>query len=124
MRRCALDFMSGLDAFHPRLIGSVASGHIRPGSDIDLHVFTDDPDQLATALDAREWTWDHTTVLVRRGADFEEYLHILIDAAFPVELSVYPCAERRRRPRSSTDGKPIDRLTPARVAALIDNIAP
>src|SRR4029077_19921195 len=41
MRIAALILMRLLRAFRPRLIGSVMTGHIRKGSDIDLHVFTD-----------------------------------------------------------------------------------
>src|SRR5262249_20724381 len=39
MRLEALRMMHLLRAFRPRLIGSVMTGHIRKGSDIDLHVF-------------------------------------------------------------------------------------
>ena len=38
--------LRALSEFSPRLIGSVSTGHIRRGSDIDLHVFTDDLDPL------------------------------------------------------------------------------
>src|SRR5438132_14249483 len=41
MRLDALRLMRLLRAFRPRLIGSVMTGHVRKGSDIDLHVFTD-----------------------------------------------------------------------------------
>src|SRR5262245_45010764 len=37
MRLAALHLMRLLRAFRPRLIGSVMTGHIRRGSDIDLH---------------------------------------------------------------------------------------
>src|SRR5206468_12247776 len=40
MRLEALRMMRILRAFKPRLIGSVMTGHVRKGSDIDLHVFT------------------------------------------------------------------------------------
>src|SRR6266581_4999415 len=41
MRVQALRLMRLLRAFRPRLIGSVMTGHVRKGSDIDIHVFTD-----------------------------------------------------------------------------------
>src|SRR5881275_2346896 len=41
MRLEALRLMRLLRAFRPRLIGSVMTGHVRKGSDIDIHVFTD-----------------------------------------------------------------------------------
>src|SRR5437764_9158165 len=40
MRLAALRMMRRLSAFRPRLIGSVLTGHVRKGSDIDLHVFS------------------------------------------------------------------------------------
>src|SRR5437773_11895983 len=41
MRLEALRLMRILRPFRPRLIGSVMTGHVRKGSDIDIHVFTD-----------------------------------------------------------------------------------
>src|SRR3954453_19277683 len=41
MRLEALRMMRLLVRFRPRLIGSVLTGHVRKGSDIDLHVFSD-----------------------------------------------------------------------------------
>src|SRR3954470_7406311 len=41
MRVHALTVMRLLARFRPRLIGSVFTGHIRQGSDIDIHVFSD-----------------------------------------------------------------------------------
>src|SRR5246127_4214895 len=41
MRLEALRLMRMLRAFRPRLIGSVMTGHVRKGSDIDIHIFTD-----------------------------------------------------------------------------------
>ncbi len=41
MRLDALRFMKLLARFRPRLIGSVRTGHVRKGSDIDIHVFCD-----------------------------------------------------------------------------------
>src|ERR1700749_2709958 len=40
MRLAALRMMRRMSAFRPRLIGSVLTGHVRKGSDIDLHLFT------------------------------------------------------------------------------------
>src|SRR6059058_6158695 len=41
MRLHALRLMRLLATFRPRLIGSVMTGHVRKGSDIDIHVFAD-----------------------------------------------------------------------------------
>ena len=44
MRVEALRLMRILRAFRPRLIGSTMTGHVRQGSDIDLHLFSDSLD--------------------------------------------------------------------------------
>ncbi|MAH07986.1 hypothetical protein CMI38_07095 [Candidatus Pacearchaeota archaeon] len=41
MREEALDLMSDLEEFSPKLIGSVWRGNVRKGSDIDLHTYSD-----------------------------------------------------------------------------------
>src|SRR5260370_31494430 len=53
MRLEALRLMRLLRAYRPRLIGSVMTGHVRKGSDIDLHLFTDSP-ALITDLPEQE----------------------------------------------------------------------
>ncbi|MDD9968022.1 MAG: nucleotide-binding enzyme [Myxococcales bacterium] len=119
MRLCALGVMDALAAFAPRLIGSVSTGHIRRGSDIDLHVFSDDPDAPETHLSSLGWIYEKRIVEIRRQGAWHTYLHLCVDAEFPVELTVYPRAELQRRPRSSTDGRPIDRLSVHDVRTLI-----
>lgn len=120
MRVVALEHMRALEPFDPRLIGSVRAGHVRRGSDIDLHVFTDDIEVLEQRLHQLRWTYEMDVVTIQVGGGFQEYLHVhVVDALFPVELSVYPTRERRIVTRSSTDGKPIDRMKPARLEALM-----
>src|SRR5437870_4342149 len=51
MRLEALAMMRLLEPFRPRLIGSVWTGHIRKGSDIDLHVFTNHLSSITTILE-------------------------------------------------------------------------
>ena len=51
MRVEALRFMRILQAFRPKLIGSTFTGHVRQGSDIDLHLFTASVDAVTSCLD-------------------------------------------------------------------------
>src|SRR4051794_11081626 len=51
MRLEALRMMRLLRLFKPRLIGSVMTGHVRKGSDIDIHVFTDGPGLITDLLE-------------------------------------------------------------------------
>ena len=50
MRQEALKVMKVLDAFCPLLIGSVWRGNIRFGSDIDIAVYADAPEQVVQTL--------------------------------------------------------------------------
>lgn len=116
MRAVALEVMEALEPFQPRLIGSVWSGHVRVGSDIDVHVFTDTDGALDRALDALGWDTRDERVTIRMGPELRTFRHVhVLDRPFPVELSVYPLSERRVVTRSSTDGRPIDRVSPARL---------
>ncbi len=50
----------------------------------------------------------------------QEFTHVLVPDLFPLELTIYAPRELGQRPRSSTDGKPIVRLGPTAVLALIE----
>src|SRR5947209_6931388 len=51
MRVDALRLMRVLRAYKPRLIGSVMTGHVRKGSDIDIHLFTDSTGLVTDSLE-------------------------------------------------------------------------
>ncbi len=111
MRIVALEAMVALEAFHARLIGSVATGHVRAGSDVDLHVFAEDAVDVAAAVARLGWPHDLQRVsIVKHGVPME-FTHVHVADLFPLELTVYAPRELRHRPRSSTDGKPIVRLS-------------
>ena len=119
MRVVALTVMRELEPWHPRLIGSVWSGHARRGSDIDVHVFGE-LDLLVRDLWGRGWEFASEEVLIRVPAGFRTFHHLHVtDRPFPVELSVYPLSERRAVTRSSVDGRPIDRVSAARLEARL-----
>jgi len=110
MRVVALRVMRALLPFHPAIIGSVSTGHVRRGSDIDLHAFTEDPEILEVHLEELGWDYESQEVTIRKHGGFRDYLHYYIEDTFPIEITVYPPHERRIQQRSSTDGKPIRRL--------------
>jgi hypothetical protein len=115
MRIVALEAMKALEPFSPRLIGSVATGHVRSGSDVDLHVFAWDAADVEAHVRALGWTHDVQRVSIMKHGKVMEFTHVLVPDVFPIELTVYAPNELRNRPRSSTDGKPIVRI---RAAAL------
>jgi len=50
MRKEALKTMKFLNAYRPRLIGSVWRGTIKQGSDIDIAVYADEPEEITNVL--------------------------------------------------------------------------
>lgn len=119
MRIVALEAMRAIAPFEPRLIGSVSTGHIRKGSDVDLQVFTDDDGALETHLRGLGWTYEREPVSIQKFGEIREYLHYHVADVFPLELTVYAVRELRFRPRSSTDGKPIVRVRASALEALL-----
>lgn len=119
MRALALAVMRPLARFEPRLIGSVATGHIRRGSDVDIQLFADDPDEPELCLRALGWDYARDDVVIRRSTGFVEYQHLRLELEHPVELTVYARRELRVTPRSSTDGQPMRRLSIRGVEALL-----
>jgi hypothetical protein len=119
MRVIALETMRDLEPFTPRLIGSVSTGPVRCGSDIDLHVFSDHVEEVENYLLYLGWSFETKQVTIRAAGQFKDYTHILFERVFPIELSVYCQEEIRVTHRSSTDGNPIVRVKPAALQSLI-----
>ena len=120
MRRVAVQVMGVLDAFEPRLIGSVASGNIHRNSDLDLQLFCGREDELEHALRDAGYTFERIEHDVMKDGAFRRYVHYHFDAdGVPVELSVYDRKELSITRYSSVDGKPIDRVPRRRVEALL-----
>ncbi len=118
MRVIALETMAALIPFSPRLIGSVATGHVREGSDVDIHVFAGDAEDVIAHVRGLGWAHEVTRVSIMKGGKPMEFTHVHVVDLFPVELTVYAPREIRIRPRSSTDGKPIVRLSERAVRAM------
>jgi hypothetical protein len=118
MRIVALEAMEALEPFAPRLIGSVATGHVREGSDVDLHVFAWDAADVEAHVRRLGWAYETQRVSIRKHGKIMEFTHVHVADVFPIELTVYAPNELAHRPRSSTDGKPIVRVRAERLRAL------
>lgn len=120
MRIVALEAMGPLETFLPRLIGSVATGHVREGSDIDLHVFAEDASDVARHVKDLGWTFEVQRVNIMKGGKAMEFTHLQVVDLFPLELTVYRPRDLGTRPRSSTDGKPIVRVSAGALRQLCE----
>jgi predicted HD phosphohydrolase len=119
MRVQALRLMRLLAAFKPRLIGSVMTGHIRKGSDIDIHVFTDAPALITDRLESEGCQFDLERKQVVKHGEHRVFTHIHIYDRFPFELTVYPEDKAHYVFRSSITGKAIERASIRELEELI-----
>lgn len=111
MRLEALRMMRILRRFRPRLIGSVMTGHIRKGSDIDLHVFSDSIDAVAMELDDHGMVYDVEHKRVKKHGEERIFTHIHVRDRFPFELTVYASDLAHFVFKSSVTGKAIERAS-------------
>ncbi len=119
MRLEALRLMRYLRAVRPRLIGSVLTGHVRAGSDIDIHVFSDSLEAVTAWLDEAALTYDVERKQIRKDGESAVYRHIHIRGTFPIELTVYAEDLAHFRFKSSITGKPIERASIAELEDLL-----
>lgn len=111
MRLEALHFMRLLRAFKPRLIGSVMTGHVRKGSDIDLHLFTDSSALVTDLLEQEGCQFDLERKQVLKHGQERVFTHIHVYARYNLELTVYPEDKAHYVFRSSVTGKAIERAS-------------
>ncbi|MBA4077777.1 MAG: hypothetical protein C0508_22300 [Cyanobacteria bacterium PR.023] len=117
MREIALEVMEIIEAFDPFLIGSTLSGEIRQTSDIDLHAYSDDFEEIKFLL--ADWGYtdiDEEVVQNMKGT----FIHLKwLERGYPVEITIYSWAMRDVVQFSSITGKPMKRADIAGVRHLL-----
>jgi hypothetical protein len=111
MRLEALRMMRLLRTFRPRLIGSVMTGHVRKGSDIDLHVFSDSPALVCDLLEQEGCQYDLERKQVVKHGESRVFTHIHVHDRFTFELTVYAEDQAHYVFKSSITGKAIERAS-------------
>jgi len=111
MRVAALRYMRLLSHCKPKIIGSTFTGHIRQGSDIDIHVFAASTDSITGCLDDEGIEYTVERKRVRKHGEERQFTHIHIRDRFPVELTMYAPDKSSYVFKSSITGKPMERAT-------------
>jgi hypothetical protein len=114
MRTEALAVMRLLSGFCPVLIGSVWRGTIKQGSDIDIAVYTDDPEAVVKALKAGGVKISKTawTTVNKKGATLESYhIHALTTSKHNLEITARASEEAGKKRRCETFGDELKGLT-------------
>ena len=119
MRLEALRMMRLLRLFRPRLIGSTLTGHVRRGSDIDLHLFSDSIEAVAAVLDDEGFAYEVERKRVRKHGEERIFVHIHVDERFPFELTIYPSDKAYYVFKSSITGKAIERASISELEQLL-----
>lgn len=119
MRLSALRLMRRLAPFRPRLIGSVLTGHVRQGSDVDLHVFSDTAEAITHLIDQDGLTYQVERKRVRKQGEERIFTHIHVRGEFNFELTMYSPEQHRHVSKSSITGKPIERASIAQLEQFL-----
>ncbi|MEX2091988.1 MAG: tRNA adenylyltransferase, partial [Pirellulales bacterium] len=109
MRLAALAMMQRLAPFRPRLIGSTLTGHVRQGSDVDLHLFSDTTEAITHVLDDHGLAYIVEKKQVRKHGEERIFTHIHLTDRFPFELTIYATDKAHYVFKSSVTGKAIER---------------
>lgn len=120
-RRTALRLMRLLTPFQPRLVGSVLSGTASANSEISLHVFAEQSEQVALRLLDQGIEPKHAEKKLRYEADrivaFPSFKFLA--GSHAIEVVALPVDGIRQAPLSPVDGRPMQRATLAEVDMLI-----
>jgi hypothetical protein len=124
MRLEALRMMRVLRAFRPRLIGSTLTGHVRHGSDIDIHLFADNLESVLWTLDAEGAVYDVEHKRVRKHGEERIFTHIHVRDRFTFELTLYAANKAHYVFKSSVTGKAIERASIAELERFLEDEYP
>src|SRR5205809_5117304 len=119
MRLAALHMMRLLRSFKPRLIGSVMTGHVRKGSDIDIHLFTDSPALVTGLLESEGYQFDLERKQVLKHNEARVFTHVHVYDRFNFELTIYAEDKAHYVFKSSITGKAIDRASVRELEELL-----
>ena len=124
MRLDALHLMRKLHRFRPALIGSVLTGHTRKGSDIDIHVFSDQIAAVTMVLDGLRIQYEVERKRIVKHNEERIFTHIHAAGRFQYELTIYPENKASYTFKSSITGKAIERATVPELEQFIQSEYP
>jgi len=123
LRQSAFNAMVFLAEFEPRLVGSVLSGTADEHSVVELHLYSDAPEEIGLFLDNKGIPYELGEKRLRVGPDDTRMYPAFgfFAGEAPIELTVLPWRMHRRPPISPVTGKAMARAGVAKVRKLIDD---
>jgi predicted HD phosphohydrolase len=119
MRLAALAMMRRLAPFRPRLIGSTLTGHVRRGSDVDLHLFSDTTEAVTHLLDQDGCVYTVERKQVRKHGEERVFTHVHLTDRFSFELTIYAADKANYAFKSSITGKAVERASIAELEQFL-----
>lgn len=122
MRECALKAMSLLADFKPRVCGGTVSGAIGEGHRVQLHAFSDSPEQIDLFLQDRriEASQGERRYRFADGREMPIALASFEAGPIGVDVALFGAEDLRQAPLSPIDGRPVRRLNSEALRALMD----
>ncbi|GAB4187121.1 MAG: hypothetical protein Tsb002_12200 [Wenzhouxiangellaceae bacterium] len=119
--KTAIEAMTWLQDFEPKLSGALAEGLANVHTPIKLHLFSDDPDAPLRHLLDRNFPYQQEQKSIRWHNDQHRTIECLSFQAgdWRVELWLFDRHDQRQAPPSPIDGKAQRRLSVAAVEALL-----
>lgn len=126
MRLVAQEMMRLLASFRPRLVGSVLTGHIRQGSDIDLHLYAEQVGAITKIFERQKLPHEVSRVQSRANGREQEFVHLrhVHTSGFEVEMTLYEPGDYDHHPTCSITGGPMARATLGELQHLLSQAGP
>jgi len=121
LREVAREAMRFFAQFEPRLVGSVLEGTADRHSAVALHLFSDNPDDVATFLQEQRIPYEQQTRRVRVAPDQNDEFPVLLFSAddTALDLTVFPRDAIRQAPIDRVDERPMRRASLAMLEQML-----
>jgi hypothetical protein len=108
LRQSAMEAMQAFAPFYPRLVGPILDGSADGQSPIRLHIFCENPEELALYLLERNIPWQERETIIELGGKRTERRPVFRFHAGPnrIELIVLTPREQRNPPMDPITGRP------------------
>ncbi len=113
LRESAVEAMRFLSRFEPRLVGAVLEGTADMYSSVCLHLFTDNPDDVAVFLGDQKIPFEHQERALRLSTEVTCTLPVFVFAAgdAALDLTVFPIDGLRQPPLDRISERPMRRAS-------------
>ena len=121
LRASALDAMDFFSRFEPRLVGAVLDGTADNFSAVCLHLFTDNPDEVAVFLGDQRIPFEQKERTLKLSSESMLTVPVFVFSADDVniDLSVFPLDGLRQSPLDRISERPMQRATRHAIAILL-----